>query len=592
MIDRAERARRVAIILGAACLVVGLFVLVVGWWLGVARVTAPIPGAIPMVANVAAGVALLGLGVWTGAARGPRWIAAAAGVVVAVVGVLTVGESLIGSTWHGLDQLLARDPGPPDSPFPGRMAMNTALTFTMLGVALVLLSIRRLPGVRQVLGVLAVALAFGALRDFVIADVALSGLRVTSWTQASPLTALCTIALGVAVVSADIRVGWAKVFADPMAGGRLIRTLTPGIIALALVSAALTRFLLGNEDLRPYASQLAIVFLVGVAFVVLLAAARRATAADQERVLDREALATSERMFRLAMAGAPHGMAVERLDLGFLTVNESLCAMVGRDEQWMLSHGFPDVLHPEAIDTDRAVRDLLLVGDSEYNIHEGRLVTATGDSVWVEHSVALIRDEHNTPLFYVSQFQDITAARAAQAELLHRAHHDPLTGLINRGQLEDRVTDILHHQQRRNGVAGLLFCDIDNFKTINDTYGHAVGDDVLKATARRASLAVRSDDVIARLGGDEFVIVLPAVRDLEAAVAVAQKIRAAVRVPLSIGEDHVIVTLSVGITLAGPGVDADWLLSRADAALYQAKEAGRDRIATADGEHIVVIEPG
>ena len=592
MIDRVERARRVAIVLGVCCLVVGLFVLVVGWWLGVARATAPIPGSIPMLANSAAGVALIGLGVWTGATRGPRWIAAAAGVVVGVVGVLTVGESLIGSTWSGLDQLLARNPGLPDSPFPGRMAINTALTFTVLGVALVLLSIRRLPGVRQVLGVLAAALAFGALRDFVVSDVAMSGFRATSWTQTAPLTALCTIALGAAVVAADIRVGWAQAFADPMAGGRLIRTLAPGLIVLALVSAALTRFLLGNEELRPYASQLAIVFLTGVVFVVLLAAARRATAIDEERLLDREALATSERMFRLAMAGAPHGMAVEGLDLGFLTVNESVCTMVGRDEQWMLSHGFPDVLHPEAVSTDRVVRDLLLAGDSEYNIHEGRLVTATGDSVWVEHSVALIRDEHDTPLFYVSQFQDITAARAAQAELLHRAHHDPLTGLINRGQLQDRVTEILNHQQRRGGVAGLLFCDIDNFKTINDTYGHAVGDDVLKTTARRASAVVRSDDVIARIGGDEFVVVLPAVDDLDAAVAVAQKIRAAVSAPLPIGDDQVTVTISVGITLAGPNVDADWLLSRADAALYQAKEAGRDRIATSVDEQIVVIEPG
>jgi len=382
------------------------------------------------------------------------------------------------------------------------------------------------------------------------------------------------------------------VFADPGAGGRLMRRFTPTVVVMALVSAVLVRFLLGNEVLSPHASQLAIVFLTAVAFVVLLAAARRATETDGERLRDREALATSERMFRLAMAGAPQGMAVVGLDLGFVTINESLCTMVGRDEAWMLSQGVPDVLHPDTIGADRAVRDELLAGGSDYDIHQGRLVNATGECVWVEHSIALIRDEHDTPLFYVSQYQDITVARAAQAELLHQAHHDPLTGLINRGQLQDRVTDILHHQQRRSGVAGLLFCDIDNFKTINDTYGHAVGDDVLKSVARRASLVLRSDDVIARLGGDEFVVVLPTVYDMAAAVSVAQKIRVAVRAPLPIGDDHVSVTISVGITLAGPNVDANWLLSGADAALYKAKEAGRDRIATAIGDRIVVIEPG
>lgn len=115
---------------------------------------------------------------------------------------------------------------------------------------------------------------------------------------------------------------------------------------------------------------------------------------------------------------------------------------------------------------------------------------------------------------------------------------------------------------------------------------------MLKTTARRASAVVRSDDVIARLGGDEFVVVLPAVDDLDAVVAMAQKIRAAVSAPLPIGDDQVTVTISVGITLAGPNVDADWLLSRADAALYQAKEAGRDRLAISVDEQIVVIEPG
>ncbi|MEI8082408.1 MAG: diguanylate cyclase, partial [Actinomycetes bacterium] len=519
------------------------------------------------------------------------WIAAAAGVVVGAVGAITGGEYVVGSTWRGLDELLASEPGLADASSPGRMAINTALNFTFLGVALVLLSVRRLPGVRQVLGTLAAALAFGVFLGFVMSDVVLTGLWATSWTQTAPQTALCVMALGVAVVAADITVGWAQVFVAHGAGGRLMRRFTPIVVVMALVSAVLIRFLLGNEVLGPHASQLAIVFLAAVAFMVLLAAARRATATDDERLRDREALATSERMFRLAMAGAPQGMAVVGLDLGFVTVNESLCTMVGSDERWMLSHGVPDVLHPDTIGPDSAVRGQLLAGGNDYDIHEGRLVTATGECVWVEHSVALIRDEHDTPLFYVSQYQDITAARVAHSELVRQAHHDPLTGLINRGQLQDRVTDILHHQQRRNGVAGLLFCDIDNFKTINDTYGHGVGDDVLKAVARRASLMLRSDDVIARLGGDEFVVVLPTVYDMAAAVGVAQKIRAAVGAPLPIGDDNVKVTISVGITLAGPNVDANWLLSGADAALYKAKEAGRDRIATSMDDRIVVIEP-
>lgn len=186
---------------------------------------------------------------------------------------------------------------------------------------------------------------------------------------------------------------------------------------------------------------------------------------------------------------------------------------------------------------------------------------------------------------------DNTDAHTAKEELAHQASHDPLTGLINRSQLQDRVTAILHRKHRRPGVAGLLFCDLDNFKRINDTYGHSVGDDVLRATAQRASSVLRSDDIIARLGGDEFVVVLPTVYDMSAAVAVAEKIRAAVGAPLQVGQDLVTVTLSAGITLARPDVDADWLLSGADAALYKARQSGRDRIATSVDGLISVIEP-
>ncbi|MEI6623955.1 MAG: PAS domain S-box protein, partial [Actinomycetes bacterium] len=213
-----------------------------------------------------------------------------------------------------------------------------------------------------------------------------------------------------------------------------------------------------------------------------------------EQVIARQNLTRSEAMFRLAMAGAPQGMAVVGLHGRFLRVNDALCELVGRDVAWMHEHDEYDVIHPDDLANDLAARDRLLAGDAELDIHEGRLVGASGDLAWVQHSLALVRDEHNMPLFYVSQFQDITGARAAQQDLQYRAEHDVLTGLINREQLQDHLVEVLARQPRAAGVPAVLYCDLDYFKNVNDTNGHAGGDQVLRAVAERVAAVLRDGD--------------------------------------------------------------------------------------------------
>jgi len=167
--------------------------------------------------------------------------------------------------------------------------------------------------------------------------------------------------------------------------------------------------------------------------------------------------------------------------------------------------------------------------------------------------------------------------------LSHRAQHDPLTGLANRGQLEERITDALTRGPRRGGGIAVLFCDLDRFKSINDAYGHSGGDAVLKEVANRVRGACRSDDLIARLGGDEFVVLLHGVSDLGAAAQVAEKIRRAVKEPISVAGVEATLTISIGLALAGPDSDPARLLGSADRALYRAKESGRDQVVTSSG---------
>lgn len=166
-----------------------------------------------------------------------------------------------------------------------------------------------------------------------------------------------------------------------------------------------------------------------------------------------------------------------------------------------------------------------------------------------------------------------------QQRIEHMALHDALTGLPNRVLLEDRIDMALARMNREEGGLALLFVDLDGFKRVNDTLGHAMGDRLLETIARRVRAVLRESDTLARWGGDEFVVLLEADAPCEAARAVAEKMLQAVRQPVQLGGETVTVSASIGVACAPrDGRDAQTLLRRADEALYEAKEAGRDRV--------------
>jgi diguanylate cyclase len=178
-----------------------------------------------------------------------------------------------------------------------------------------------------------------------------------------------------------------------------------------------------------------------------------------------------------------------------------------------------------------------------------------------------------------------TATRAqrtserAEAALAHRANHDGLTGLPNRDHLLEQLEAVLGPDAppRRAGAPALLFCDLDRFKFVNDSLGHRCGDLLLQEAARRIAGAVRTGDVVTRLGGDEFVVLCPAVSGHADAVAVADRITAAMAEPFDLDGSEAFTTVSVGVALAEPGATSESLLADADMALYEAKESGRNR---------------
>lgn len=174
----------------------------------------------------------------------------------------------------------------------------------------------------------------------------------------------------------------------------------------------------------------------------------------------------------------------------------------------------------------------------------------------------------------------LTAQRALEDDLRRQAFQDSLTGLANRPLLRNRIEHALAACGRSGPGVALLFCDLDGFKSVNDSLGHHVGDEVLAVVAERLLAIVRPEDTVARLGGDEFAVLIPRLTDPAAAVMAAERIVSAVRrpIPLTATSANVAVSVSVGVAISGPSKSVDNLLSEADAAMYAAKAAGKDGI--------------
>ncbi len=173
--------------------------------------------------------------------------------------------------------------------------------------------------------------------------------------------------------------------------------------------------------------------------------------------------------------------------------------------------------------------------------------------------------------------EDVTEQRADAARIAFLAHHDQLTGLPNRILLADRLRVALAHSARNKVSCGLMFMDLDKFKLVNDTLGHAIGDELLIEVARRLRVSVRDSDTVARLGGDEFVVVLPALRSPEDAEVVAKKIKLSLGAPYNLSGHDVRSSPSIGIAIFPEDAgDADELLRHADEAMYMTKQAGRN----------------
>ncbi|MDO9158159.1 MAG: EAL domain-containing protein, partial [Burkholderiaceae bacterium] len=240
-------------------------------------------------------------------------------------------------------------------------------------------------------------------------------------------------------------------------------------------------------------------------------------------------------------------------------------------------------VHPE--DLDRCMVTYVQAFDARQPFAmEYRLRHASGEYRWILDQGNPRFDSQGHFLGYVGHCLDLTQVKQAEARVAHLAYHDTLTGLPNRALFHDRLTQALAAAQRSKRVGALMFIDLDHFKRVNDVYGHAVGDTVLREVSKRLQYFLRTEDSVARLGGDEFVVLLPALAsDPHGAATLARvvgdKIRTALEAPIHIDGMAYHTAASIGGTLFPKGTQTvDDLMREADIAMYRAKEGGRNAV--------------
>ncbi len=361
----------------------------------------------------------------------------------------------------------------------------------------------------------------------------------------------------------------------------LLTLVIPYSATLLVVVTTLGRLLRGGTlDLFLQFTGLVVIFLVLARQLLTLVDNRALTLTLERRVAARSADArhSSERL-RSLLRNSADIIAVADDEGRVVYASPAIKAILGYDEPQALGYLFLDVVHPD----ERAVvaRELAAVGTEGFRGRPLAVRMRHADAEWrpVELILSPLHDDPNLR-GVILNIRDVSERTALEDELRHQASYDPLTGLANRRLFHDRVQHALGRARRTAEEIAVLFIDLDHFKRVNDSAGHAVGDHVLVRVSERLLACLRPSDTAARLGGDEFAVLLEGLSGDHTAV-VARRIVQTLSEPHHVEGGVVVTTASVGIaSCAGGKGTSDSLLRNADISMYEAKALGRGRYAT------------
>jgi diguanylate cyclase (GGDEF)-like protein/PAS domain S-box-containing protein len=463
---------------------------------------------------------------------------------------------------------------------PGRLALAISLSYpigdllVLLGIAAILLRCPRGPRQRPLL------ILAGAFVAMMLADL-LGSLSLTGATRASGLHDVPYLAawvLFVLAVTSELR----RLRRD---GGSDPEYVIRPVGGLPYVSIALGYGLMLVVAWQQAAPGGLFPLIIGGVSLTILVLARQVLAIRDTIRLQRErALLAADLRFKSVVQHATDLIFLTDEDWTVRYVNPAAADLLGCAPSEIVGECLTGFVHPEdAGDAATRLRDALQDARRTVVHARWRLRRADGTYIETENTCTnLLADEHVRGMLLATR--DISDRCALEAQLVHQAFHDPLTGLANRALFQDRVRHALSRRRGDLSTLGVLYADLDEFKEINDTLGHAAGDALLHAVAERLLSFLRAFDTAARLGGDEFAVLIDDIRRHDDVTAVAERIRRSFREPFIIDGREVLASASVGIALAAPDDTAEDLLRNADLAMYLAKQRGRAQTA--------IYEPG
>ena len=387
-----------------------------------------------------------------------------------------------------------------------------------------------------------------------------------------------------------------------------LAAIVRGGLPLVAVVGSASLVVIGRQS----APELGVVDLAALGVILLAGLRQTFLVHERGRLLNDSGRARAEleeALVQRAQADSRYRMLVERVpaavyidvadpavsDGGRLAyMSPQIQAIVGYSPDAFLADPelWPALIHPDDREATLAAYNAHWATDAPLRA-DYRMIAQDGSVVWVHDEAYSMTEATVAGDRRVSQglLVDTTEQKRLEAQLLHDALHDPLTGLANRVLFADHVERALASRRRGRTKVALLFLDLDDFKVVNDTLGHRAGDRLLIEVARRLTEATRDGDIAARQGGDEFTVLLDRVHGVEDAVASAERLAASLRQPIELEGLNISITVSVGIALASDENGADDLLAHADAAMYAAKAQGKARHAVFDPSMAVSARP-
>lgn len=549
----------------------------VGWLAGIEQLTRIYPSWPPMTPWTALSLAVLGAAILAQSgrpSRGRMWAGRAAAATVVVLALLFLAEYATAASF-GLDQAwFGAAVRRWQASWPGRPSPQTALSLLLAAIAAALIRVDR-----WTRAVWPLCMAGGATVPFVTVSaylfdaVALVGVTPSTGQAISTASALLLVIAATALTRPDrFPLAWLLARPDWRSLVRLAGILAGFPIVVA--SSRPTFGLLGIGEHAEWTFSILLGTLI-VGVITFYFSQREQKLLIEKELVSNER-ADAEMRYRI-LADNAVDIIVHLRGIHVAWVSPSVQSALGGPPQRWIGSGFGDSIHPD--DRITLARAVLRIASGESVLQRFRVCSADDHYHWVDgHGKPYVDAEGRTDGL-IAALRIVDVQVEAEQRLEQLARFDTLTGLANRAEAISRLETALGQPQSLGTCVGVLFCDVDHFKQINDTWGHGIGDTVLATLAARIQESVREVDTVGRTGGDEMLVLLPGIHGIDEVTQIAEKIRRRAAEPIEIPGSTIRATLSIGATVGLSGEAVDSITARADAAMYQAKSGDRNTVA-------------